>query len=333
MTNNYFGSPAIGSSLLAACIARLEPLEICTDRATKEVKPTEFMEAGKVFEDLVEETYSGKEVFTDRYFKSDISKIPDYKGNRTDIRQILEILDIEDDEEMKAAVDDAYIYTGAGNLHGSYKQRHRCLDQIKAHDYRRPIPEPMWGKLWIMLERFGKYPFKIGDSRRPLNFWLKHEGIKIAFQVEHFWKHESGAECRAKFDMVWTWRSGADIWAMPLDIKATIDEIGGIKSFKVFLKNWSRIYVLQSKHYMEGFIVWCAENGCIPCPQIPYLVQESVEPYITHCKALSVRELDNLSTPYDGAIPQIWEWIEAGKPIKGYTDQQTVDRWGRPDYL
>jgi hypothetical protein len=320
---DYFKSRAIGSSLLADCIARIDPLEICTDRATVAVKPTAFMEAGKMFEDLVEQEFSGNDIFDNRYFKSDISAIPEYKGNRTDIRQVLDILD-DPQEEIEVAIEDAYIRKADGSLHGSYKQRHRCLDQIKAHDYRRPIPEPFWKKLFVMLERFKNYPFEIGTSVATIKDWLTMPEIHCDFQVDHFWKHESGAECREKLDMVWTWQSGAGIWAMPLDLKVTANYLS-------FEQNWKYRYIWQSKHYMEGFKSYCAEKGFIPCPQIWYVVQESAKPYITHARALSASELDSLSIPYDQAIPQIWEWIEAGKPIKGYTKQQTVNRWGKPE--
>ena len=320
--DSYFDSRAIGSSILGQVIVRSEPLEICLDLATVTVKPTAFMEDGKVFEDLVEQEFSGKDIFDNKYFKSDISKIPEYKGDRTDIRQILEILD-NPQEEQETAIESAYIRKADGSLHGSYKQRHRCLDQIRAHDYRRPIPKPFWKKLWKMSDRTKAYPFEINGHTVSVAEWMASY-VDVEFQVEYFWKHESGAECRAKFDMVWIWECEEKTYAMPFDLKVTAN-------WPSFESNWKYKYIWQSKHYMEGFVRWCVENGCIPHPQIWYLIQESKEPFITHMRALSVRELDNLTEPYDEAILSMWGWIEAGRPVKGFVEQQTVDRWGRTE--
>jgi hypothetical protein len=99
MSEDYFTRKAIGSSDLGGAIVSVDPLEVCCDRLTVPVKPTGFMENGKAFEDLIEQEFSGKDVFNDKYFVSDISKIPEYKGGNPDIRQILDILDIKSEGE------------------------------------------------------------------------------------------------------------------------------------------------------------------------------------------------------------------------------------------
>lgn len=307
---DYFNSPAIGSSVLGQAIVRAKPLEVCLDLATIPVKPTSAMEEGKMFEDLVKEGFSGKPVFSDKYFKSNLSSFP--SG----------IIEIIESENIKEAVKNGYNYKQDGDLNMRYGRKHHCLDQITAHDYRRPIPEPTWGKLQIMLKRFKNYPFKIGDVTKTL--WTWQTLVKIEFQVEYFWKHESGAECRAKFDMIWMWTVDGIDYAILWDLKVT----GNWQKFK---QNWKSKYIWQTKHYLEGFVQYCVENGLIPHPQMPYLIQESAAPQITHARALSVEGLDYLSAPYDKAIPLIWEWIEAGKPVKGFVEQQIVDRWGRVD--
>lgn len=318
---SYFKSPAIGSSILGACIVRADPFEICTDLATTEVKPTKFMEAGKMFEDQVEEAYSNSELFSDKYFHSSIDSLPE--TSRKDLKNILDMLD---GENIKEDVDSGYVFKKDGEWSSTYANRNQCLEEIAAHDYRRPIPDPVWKKLEVMLERFGNYPFRIGDETAPLKSWLRHDGINVEFQVEHFWKHESGAECRAKFDMIWTWKIDGDIWAMPFDLKVTAN-------YPSFEQSWKYRYIWQSKHYMEGFKSYCEEKGFIACENIWYLIQESKPPFITHARALSAQELDNLNKSYNKAIPKIWKWIEAGKPVRGYVKQKTVDRWGRPENI
>jgi hypothetical protein len=340
---DYFNSDAIGSSLLASVIASFRDNEIvfCFDRATIPVKPTSSMEIGKMFEDLVETTIGGKWDFWEKYFTSDMNSIPEYKGERTDISQILEILDMGKEEIRQAVGVEkpgwAYMTKKGGFLHGSYKSRHRMLDQIRAHNYRRPIPKPTWEKLEIMLERFMNYPFEFSGVEKTISEWLESGLIKCEFQVEHFWETEHPtmgeggfAKCRAKYDMIWFWVDGdGDMHGILFDLKVTEDKIDDLKSIHVFNRNWRTRYIWQSKHYHEGFKDYCAKNGIIPHPVIWYLIQESEEPQVTYGRALSELELEELSGPYRETLFKTQEWIDRGKPVKGYMRQQKVDRYGR----
>jgi hypothetical protein len=312
---DYFDSPAIGSSLLGAVITRTDPLQICLDRASVPVKPTGFMEVGKMFEDLVEEEFSGKPIFSDKYFHSSIKSFPE--TSRDDLKNVLEILDGDNIEEE---IESGYVLKADGSWNSTYNNRNECLKEIAAHDYRRPIPAPIWKKLMVMLERFKAYPFKIGDTISSLSEWMT-QYVNVEFQVEYFWKHESGAECRAKYDMIWSWKIDDITYAIPFDLKVTAN-------WPSFESNWKYKYIWQSKHYIEGFKKYCEENDLTPHPLIWYLIQESGEPQITHARALSVEGLEYLTQDYNEAIPQIWEWIEANKPIKGFVEQQVVNRWG-----
>lgn len=339
---DYLKSKAIGSSLAADCVVSLEPLEICTDRATRERKPTTFMEMGKIFEDLVEATYArGLDWFWEKYFKSDMDSIPNYKGERKDIKQILEILDeCMDNQEFYLLFDSAYIYNAKPDKDGNrvlsktYKSRHRMLDQIAAHDYRRPIPKAWWSKLEIMLERFKNRPFEIAGIEKPMSEWMNKKYVDVSFQVEHFWETwdysmERKAHCRAKFDMVWAWEVGGVKYAIPWDIKCTGDEIEGRKSFGAFVGNWKKAYVLQSIHYREAFEDWCRVNGFEPFDDlIYYVIQESDDPQVCHVWFLHRYELETLKQPYRQALPVIQKWIDDGRPIKGYTPQKAVNRYG-----
>ena len=317
----YFDSEAIGSSLLATVIQRIEPLELCFDYALKEPAPTQAMEMGRIFEDWMEEAVTGKNIFTDKYFKSDLKTFPTTKASG--VKNILDILDCDN---IKEEINAAYIYnkpdkkTGETKLSATHVNRHRLLDQIKAHDYRRPIIEPDWDTLMCMDENFKLAPFDIGGvSFNLFNLLCRH---RAKFQIEHFWYHEDGAECRAKFDIVLTYTSGDLIYAIPFDLKAT-------GNWPSFVSNWKNKYIWQSKHYMEGFKDYCDKNYYTPSKKIWYLVQESSFPHLLHSWALSAEELDYLEKPYNEAMPLIQEWIDAGKPKKGYTEQRTVDRFGR----
>ena len=326
--NDYFNSPAIGSSLLGTCIVSVDPLTICTDRATKEIKPTSFMEMGKIFEDLAQSEYDARFDFWEKYFKSDMASIPEYKGERTDIKQILEILEELDNWDLDATrvMKQSYIYKSDSSLHGSYKSRHRMLDQIRAHDYRRPIPAPWWDKLEVMLERFGNCPVELYGYRRTIDEWMRSG--EALFQVEYFWE-DSGAKCRAKYDLILLVEFGYDKYAIPFDLKCTGDGVDDNASFGAFARNWKTKYVWQSKHYHEGFLLWCREHGYEPYEQILYVVQESESPQITNVWTLHTEELRMLSEPYREALAIIQAWIDEEKPVRGFMPQRTVNRYGR----
>lgn len=323
---DYFTSDAIGSSLLADCIVSVDPLVVCTDRAIKERKPTAAMEIGRLFEDLVETEY-GDLYFLDKYFQSNFQTMP--SG----------ILDILEAENIEEAVDNGYVYKATKGkeheLHGTYKRKHAMLDQIKAHDYRRPVPVTWWDTLGAMFENFKKYPFTlswkkehgIADQTETLAGWMK-DWAEVRFQVEYFWE-ETGAKCRAKFDMIWLIEYGDETYAVPFDLKATGDAVDGNKSFGAFVGNWKRSYIWQSAHYMAGIRHWCEENGYIPHDRIYYIVQESTAPQVTNVWSLHPDELKALDAARLEALPIIQKWIDEGKPIRGYMPQQTVNRYGR----
>jgi len=326
--SSYFNSTAIGSSVLATCIQSHDQLVVCTDRATKEVKPTTFMEMGKIFEDLVEAHYSrGMDWFWEKYFKSNVSSFP------SGIMEVLETENIwEAIEEVRA---DKKYYTKKGALSKIYERKFHVLDQIKAHDYRRPIPAPWWSKLEIMLERFGNCPLTLWeDNTMSIDEWLRHKAATVIFQQEYFWntpneEAEYGADCRAKFDLILLIKWHEKTFAVPFDIKCTGDEVDGNSSFGAFQRNWRTKYIWQSKHYHEGFKFWCEENGYRAYHCMPYIIQESEEPQITNVMALHPQELDALDADYHEALPIIQKWIDDGKPIVGYMPQKNVNRYGR----
>lgn len=326
--NSYFESDAIGSSILSNVITGFDPGEVCTDLGIVPVEQTKFMGMGKAFEDLVEQEFSGRRVFYEKYFCANIPSIPAYNGADESIKQILDIMDIEDAEEREQAVENAYILKkGKPELNNTYKARHDCLDEIKHNKYRRPIPTQDYDNLMIMLERFSSYPFEISTSKLSLSEWSQN--VDVQFQVEHFWEHDSGAECRAKFDMIWRWEVDGIVYAIPFDLKVTAN-------WKSFKKHWTEWYIWQSKHYIQGFKNWCDGLGITPYhdtgnPLIWYLIQESTAPQITHALALSADELDRLDEAYNDAVPQVWEWIQQGRPVKGYTEQKIINRWGRSE--
>lgn len=343
--SNYFDSSAIGSSILGNCIAGIDPLVVCTDRALGDVKPTTFMEMGKIFEDLVESKY-GKLDFWEKYFKSDLKTFP-----HTTAKGVKNVLDMFEGERiykdeggvtlntLHQDIASGYEYNkpkkGAGReLSGKHANRHRLLDQIKAHDYRRPIMAPWWDRLEIMLERFENFKLPLSFGNDPdvygatVGKWMADFLDGLLFQVEYFWT-ECGAKCRAKYDMIWIIEHGGETYAIPFDIKVTGDEVVGQKSFGAFVGNWKKHYALQSAHYHPGFVSWCAENGYTPHDKIYYLIQESDFPQVMNAWALHPDELESVNAQRREALPVIQKWIDSGKPISGSMPLKIVNRWGK----
>ena len=347
MTKNkdYFKSTAIGSSLLGDCIVSEKPLSICTDRAIKEKKPTSFMEMGRIFEDLVQSEYDPEFDFWEKYFKSDLNEIPNTTAKG--IKNILVMFEddhLTEDEQghvyrtLHRDIKDGYVYNkpkkdGSRELNSKYLNRHRCLDQIKAHDYRRPIPAPWWERLEAMLRNFKNYDLTLTlggkDYGATIDYWMT-QWADVLFQVEYFWyDEEAEADCRAKFDMIWLIEIGGVTYAVPLDLKCTGDGVESNSSFGAFVRNWREKYAWQGTHYRAGLKRWCSENGCIPYSRMPYIIQESDEPQVTNVWELHEQELADLDAPYKEALRVIQEWINDGKPIKGQMPQKVVNRYGK----
>lgn len=336
----------IGSTELATAITGINPLELCTDLFWKSFKPSEEIEKGKRFEDLIEETYSriGNTPFSDNYFKSDISEIPIYSGKNPEIKQIAEIME---SKNIEAELSTAYeqlkkFFTKKDNiLYEAQKGRKRCLDQIKAHECRKPIPKKEWEIVHKMVDSLKNYPFTLSffnENKEELTLthtiekWLAPQYIVPQFQTEFFWKHEDGAECRAKFDMIWTWKVNKLTYGLCFDFKKTAD-------ISIFKKFWRKKYIWQAKHYAEGFKKWCSENEIVPYLYentenmkesiIWYLVTESTEPFITQAFALKLSDHAFLDNDYNDAIRQVWEWMQSGKPLKRYREQNFISLYGR----
>ncbi len=331
----YFDSEAIGSSLLGAvitgvqsesqrdyCETPLDMLQINLDLGTLDINPTGFMEVGNIFEDLAQEEETRKDIFSDKYFKSDIELKPESAA----WKKILKIFEETAKEDLPRKINNSYTFTkpdkeGNVKLHKTHKTFHFALDAIKAHECRRLIPKQTSDALNVMTERFFNAKFKLGTSNKvSLGTWFKRYDTR--WQVEYFWE-QAGANCRMKADLILIVEDKAgNKHAILFDLKVTAH-------WSSFEQNWRKRYIWQSKHYMEGFKLWCRENGFIPFKKMWYLVQESTAPFTTHIRALSPVELDALHDPYMAVLPVIQDWIDKGKPIKGYTEQETVDRFGR----
>jgi len=317
MNKGYFESEAIGSSDLGSAIVSGEPLSLNLDNLTVPIMPSAAMETGKQFEDLVEQAYGGIPTFTDKYFMSSLEKIPE--TTKKGLKGIYEILD--GDDIIKDA-EDGFVYTAGGKLSKTYESRHICLKEIEKHGFlKRPVSMTDQAKLKIMMKRFKNYPLQIAGVTKKMDIWLS--GFEVEFQREFFWKHESGEECRAKFDILLYYDdTDGNKCVVALDMKVT-------GNYPAFMRNWRDKYIWQTVHYLHGLKAYCRENDFRAYPLMPYPVQESSEPHTTHCLTLDIEEIESLQELYFEAVEAIWKWKQDGKKIKGFMDQQTVNRWGK----
>jgi hypothetical protein len=225
-----------------------------------------------------------------------------------------------DSENIQEEVEAGYIKKANGELNNTYKKRHDCLDQIKAHDYRRPIPAPDWEDLKAMLENFKLARFAPPEYGWEVNLFEMLQGAN--FQQVHFWNSDHGAKCRMKSDIELFWVNQGSPYGLIADLKVT-------GNWSKFRQNWISKYVWQSKLYLEGFREHCFKNNITPPDHIWYFIQESTAPYLLHMKALSLDEIGALAPKYEHSLNACQSWIDAGKPKRGYTDAEHVDRFLR----
>lgn len=330
---NYFESKAIGSSILGQAIVSFNPLEINTDLIT-EVAPTTAMELGKQFEDLIQSEHDENLCYWEKYFRSQLNKFPTSTSKK--YRSILEIMDLPKDE-IPQAIENAFVWNvnpdkhGNKVLNGQQKKRHDCLIEIQNNQFRSPIMKKTWSLLETMRGRFYNAPFACQFGKRSIGNWMSIEQNDVRFQAEHYWNN-GVADCRAKFDMIWIMKNELDgkMYGIPFDLKVTGDSVNGLSSFGVFARNWRPKYIWQAIHYWSGFNDWCEQNGIIPLGDgVEYLIQEGVEPFLTHTWKLSMEDYYELEPTWLEACAEIQQWIDAGKPFKGYTEQRIVNRYGK----
>jgi len=302
----YFDNPAIGSSLLSTYI------EDSPDHALMEVKPTNPMENGRVWEDLVEHYLTGgKNGFNDKYFLSTVSDFPNPK-------KVPGIPELMDSKNVKKAVKSAYVWNkGKKALNQTYAAYHILLDEIQANDHKRPIPTGCWDKMEKMWSNFLKAEWR-GNNIVEMLMGLD----TVKFQTEHYWKDiECGAECRMKSDIEAVYETSEGKQGILIDLKFT----GGIKQFTTrFIKTrW------QDRHYSTGYGQYCRRNDVEPPLNMIYLICECAAPYLTYVREMQPLDVMQLQSEYSEKLTECWSWIKGGKKAVGFKEQ-SVNKYGRP---
>jgi len=303
----YFNSKAIGSSLLSTFIQS-------PDHALMQVHPTNYMENGRIWEDLVQYQIIGdKSGFTDKYYRSETDNLPVSQTYRS-------IPDIMDDDDITQAVADGYIYSKDGSLNARQNARHTLFDEIKENGYKRPIPLECWGKMQKMWHNFSKAQYK---GRNIVNMLRSIKDVK--FQTIHYWTDISGAECRMKSDIEAVYPTEQGLQGMIIDLKcaSNVTEYGNNRN------RW------QERHYVTGYRQYCLKNKINPPQHMIFAISEQKIPYLTY--------VDYLENPLEYNRDYIFEnqekyqehleachkWIKAGKKSKGFKER-VLDKYFRP---
>jgi len=306
MSRQYHANPALGSTNLGAFIEHQDYVDLG-------VEPTGFMEVGNIFEKRVEEEVTENQVYFDEYFESDMN----LKAESAAWKKILPLFE-RDEPPAADEIAGLYVYTDKGELHTTHKNLHRALDQIKTHGFRRLVPADMVEKTKRMLENFKRVEL----PGFPVSLFKMLRGYNARFQVERFWKHQSGQECKMKSDIELFYQDTDGAWhGLLIDLKVT-------STWAQFVQNWKRKYIWQYMHYSDGFGRLCRENGLIQEPML-YIICESSAPYLVNSWELAQYEIEALRTEYNEHVENFYNWDQAGRPAKGYRKKQTVDRYGR----
>jgi len=308
--HNYFDSPAIGSSLLSSFIQS-------PDHALMKTTASNYMERGRIWEDLIEYMITEDEKkFKQKYYLSELEKFPTSTTYSS-------IPDIMDNENVVQTISNGYIYNKLKkgekkpSLNRLHATRHSLLDEIKVNGYKKPIPKECWEKLLKMWENFQKAHYK---GRNIVSLLKGLDDVK--FQTEHYWKDMlCGAECRMKSDIEATYSTKEGRKGIIFDIKWT----SNMSDYGNSRFRW------QDRHYTTGYGRKCRQNDIEPPPSMIFLISEYKEPYLTYIWSLDdYQGITENQSDYQAHVEQCGQWIDAGKPLKGYKEQ-TVNKYFRPN--
>ena len=218
---------------------------ISQDHALLPFKHKSYFEIGKMFETLLQDTCTGSEHFTEKYFLCEIaSKMPD------DLISLI---------ESGADLNEEYEYNKDGvTLNGKKKSKHAYLDECIKHK-KGLFPVPIWmnDMLLILVENMLKMELLGATVFDILS--------KAEWQVPVFWE-KNGIQKKALLDAVLILGDETFVF----DIKTAANEYQ-------FNQMSNKKYWVQKFHYSEG----CEEvYGNVQCftflnayKEAPYLCE------------------------------------------------------------
>jgi len=245
-----------------------------------------YYEEGTAFELLIEDRAKGTAKFAERFFLADApGAMPDDLAGWIDEGKDLGNL---------------YTYTQKGELHGGKKRLHAWLDACRDHPGMMPMGKDQITMLNKMVDNF----MLMEVFGNPLG-----EILPIAdFQVPIIF-YKGNLRKKALLDCMVEGKDTVYVW----DIKSAAD----MTRFQWMLKDK---YWIQQIHYTSG------ARQVFPGKKIvwQFLVSSKQEPYLSKPFCLDDRSVEAAKDVYDALCLNYSEWVESGKPAKGWLPLEAI---------
>jgi hypothetical protein len=298
---DYWKKKALNSTLLADYIDS-------PDIAKLERKPMTYFEDGKIFETLFEDLIKDTANFQEKYFVAACEhNLPDKFGEIWEQAKGQDMFDAQDAHIWEPY----YVWNkpdkkGNQKLSGNHKALHAWLDLCNENPGLYPVPAQKIADMNIGIDNLLKaeidIPYVYAGSFAEL---LKHEH---EFQKAIYWEC-NGIPKKALLDIVVNVNG---LW-LGIDLKYMAD-LGR------FYKMFGSKYQWQSVHYYEGLITEY-ENSF---PSLLFAVATKSLPFLARTFYADPEEWTIINDIYTDKCHECWEWVEKGKPGKGFKPTQML---------
>ena len=261
------------------------------DHALMERPAKSYFEEGTAFELMIEDSAKGTKKFDERFF------VADAPGTMPE--------GLAEWIERGESLSDKYRYNKDGTLNKQSKRLHAWLDECQRNPGKMPMGKDRFEMLEKMVNNFMlMQPFVDVGTENTLSeiLGIAHFQVPIVWYVGKLRK-KALVDCMIETE--------ERIYAF--DIKTAAD----IKRFVWMLKDK---YWIQDCHYSAGL------GTVFPGKEIVwrFLVASKAAPYISQTFKISEGSYDSTRGKYFELCTQYQEWIDDGKPPRGWKDLKTV---------
>lgn len=297
MESEYRKFPALNSSMLSAFIDS-------QDKANIQLKPKSYFEDGKIFERLVEDFVTGTHSFEERFFVVDTeTPVPE---------KIASIL--ESGKDLR----EFYTYKKDNQLSDKYKALHEWLPHCEENPDLFPIQKSWLDSIKIAMENLFIMKIELGDDNGNIAWegtFEKLMELDPKFQYPIYWERD-GIPKKALLDILVVIPDYAPI-ILDVDMKF-------MATFKNFETMFRSKYQWQSLHYTEGLRFDSVGINATVWPGIAFAVGTKSEPYLSRCYYGYPEEEEKAIQVYLQHCVECWDWVKAGKPVKGFKDTKRL---------
>ena len=257
------------------------------DHALIPTEPKSYFEIGTALETALQDRAQGTSLYFDRYFNSDSpGSIPE---------KIVQWIDSGEDLNTK------YVFNKDGSKSKKYSRVHQWLDECLRHPGKIPMGVEQQDMIGRMLNSI---------------MAMEIEGVPFAevlpdcmFQVPLYWEMR-GIKKKALLDIVFQTSDLTYIW----DLKSAANLAG-------FRRMLRQKYWIQHCHYTEG-----AQQFFKGVRPMNFIVASKAEDELFQAGEVEVDQTNHMELydKYWTLVILYKEWIEAGKPAKGWREKETV---------